>query len=103
MQNHKLPDKLPPLDLMASFEAAARHLSFTRAAAERFVTQSAMSRQMRALEDELGVALFTRRHRALALTADGQRLFTACTSARWARCAARCATSARLPAARCSP
>lgn len=81
MQNQKLPDKLPPLDLLASFEAAARHLSFTRAAAERFVTQSAMSRQMRALEDELGVALFARRHRALALTADGQRLFTACTSA----------------------
>jgi LysR family transcriptional regulator, glycine cleavage system transcriptional activator len=80
MQNKPL-DKLPPLDLVASFEAAARHLSFTRAAAERFVTQSAMSRQMRALEDDLGLALFTRRHRALALTADGQRLFAACTSA----------------------
>ena len=74
-------DRLPPLDLLASFEAAARHLSFTRAAAERFVTQSAMSRQMRALEDELGVALFTRKHRALVLTADGQRLLAACTTA----------------------
>jgi LysR family transcriptional regulator, glycine cleavage system transcriptional activator len=80
MQN-KPVDRLPPLDLLAAFEAAARHLSFTRAAAERFVTQSAMSRQMRALEDELGVALFTRQHRALALTADGQRLLTACTAA----------------------
>ncbi|WP_374566740.1 transcriptional regulator GcvA [Ideonella sp.] len=77
----KPPDRLPPLDLLASFEAAARHLSFTRAAAERFVTQSAMSRQMRALEDELGVALFTRRHRALVLTPDGQRLLAACSAA----------------------
>ncbi len=76
----KDPARLPPLDLLASFEAAARHLSFTRAGAERFVTQSAMSRQIRALEDELGVALFRRRHRALALTADGERLLTACTS-----------------------
>src|SRR5437868_3528708 len=74
-------DKLPPLDLVLSFETAARHLSFTKAAAERFVTQSAMSRQMRALEDELGVALFTRQHRALMLTADGQRLLAACTTA----------------------
>jgi DNA-binding transcriptional LysR family regulator len=74
-------DKLPPLDLVASFEAAARHLSFTKAAAERFVTQSAMSRQIRALEDELGVALFTRQHRTLVLTPDGQRLLAACTSA----------------------
>ncbi|MET0518266.1 MAG: LysR substrate-binding domain-containing protein, partial [Burkholderiaceae bacterium] len=74
-------DRLPPLELLASFEAAARHLSFTRAAAERFVTQSAMSRQMRALEEDLGVVLFTRRHRALALTAEGQRLFSACIGA----------------------
>lgn len=41
---HKPPDRLPPLDPLAAFEAAARHLSFTRAAAERFVTQSAISR-----------------------------------------------------------
>jgi hypothetical protein len=47
-----------PARLLAAFEAAARHLSFTRAGAERFVTQSAMSRQIRALEDDLGVALF---------------------------------------------
>jgi LysR family glycine cleavage system transcriptional activator len=43
-------DRLPPLDLLASFEAAARHLSFTRAGEERFITQSAMSRQIQALE-----------------------------------------------------
>jgi LysR family transcriptional regulator, glycine cleavage system transcriptional activator len=72
--------RLPPLDLLVAFEAAARHLSFTRAGAERFVTQSAMSRQIRALEDELGVPLFERRHRALALTADGQRLYAACSA-----------------------
>ncbi len=79
MQN-KPADRLPPLDLLASFEAAARHLSFTKAADERFVTQSAISRQMRALEDELGTALFRRQHRALALTAEGARLFAVCTA-----------------------
>jgi len=71
--------RLPPLDLLLAFEAAARHLSFTRAAGERFVTQSAISRQIRALEDELGVPLFQRRHRALELTAAGQRLFASCS------------------------
>ena len=76
----KPPDRLPPLDLLASFEAAARHLSFTNAAAERFVTQSAMSRQMRALEDDLGTALFRRQHRALTLTEPGARLFAVCSA-----------------------
>ncbi|MDM4764607.1 transcriptional regulator GcvA [Pelomonas sp. SE-A7] len=80
MQNKPL-DRLPPLDLLLSFEAAARHLSFTKAATERFVTQSAVSRQMRALEEELGLTLFTRKHRALVLTAEGQRLLASCTSA----------------------
>jgi LysR family glycine cleavage system transcriptional activator len=77
---HKLADRLPPLDLLASFEAAARHLSFTRAGAERFVTQSAISRQIRALEDDLGVALFKRRHRALALTEHGLKLQRTCVA-----------------------
>jgi LysR family glycine cleavage system transcriptional activator len=71
-------DRLPPLDLLLAFEAAARHLSFTRAANERFVTQSAISRQIRSLEDDLGVELFVRGHRALALTAPGQKLLLAC-------------------------
>ncbi len=79
MHNKSL-DRLPPLDLLASFEAAARHLSFTQAASERFVTQSAISRQMRALEDELGAALFRRQHRALTLTPAGARLFAVCTA-----------------------
>jgi LysR family transcriptional regulator, glycine cleavage system transcriptional activator len=59
---------LPALDLLVGFEAAARHLSFTRAGEELFLTQSAVSRQIKELEDQLGVALFQRRHRALALT-----------------------------------
>lgn len=62
---------LPPLDLLRGFESAARHLSFTRAAAELFLTQSAVSRQIQALEEFLGVALFERRHKALALSAQG--------------------------------
>lgn len=74
----KDPERLPPLDLMLTFEAAARHLSFTRAATERFVTQSAVSRQIRALEDDLGVALFARQHRALSLTPAGEKLLLAC-------------------------
>jgi DNA-binding transcriptional LysR family regulator len=78
MANQRDPTRLPPLDLLLGFEAAARRLSFTLAAQERFVTQSAISRQVKALEDDLGVALFVRRHRALELTADGQRLQRSC-------------------------
>jgi LysR family transcriptional regulator, glycine cleavage system transcriptional activator len=66
---------LPPLDLLVGFEAAARHLSFTKAGAELFLTQSAVSRQIKELEDQLGVALFERRHRALALTEAGQQFY----------------------------
>lgn len=65
---------LPPLDLIPGFEAAARTLSFTKAAEELNLTQSAVSRQIRALEDSLGVPLFERRTRALALTNEGRRL-----------------------------
>jgi LysR family transcriptional regulator, glycine cleavage system transcriptional activator len=66
--------ELPPLDLLRSFEAAARHLSFTRAAEELFLTQSAVSRQIQQVEASLGVTLFTRRHRALELTESGRLL-----------------------------
>ncbi|GAA4358436.1 LysR substrate-binding domain-containing protein [Variovorax defluvii] len=62
---------LPPLELMRSFEAAARTLSFTQAAQELFLTQSAVSRQIQQLEASLGLLLFERRHRALALTEAG--------------------------------
>lgn len=63
--------ELPPLELLRSFEAAARTLSFTQAAGELFLTQSAVSRQIQQLEASLGVLLFERRHRALALTEAG--------------------------------
>lgn len=69
---------LPSLDLLPGFEAAARHLSFTEAARELFLTQSAISRQIKLLEDELGVALFERRNRRLKLTPEGE-LFLVCT------------------------
>src|SRR5687768_259360 len=64
-------DRLPPLDLLKGFEAVARHLSFTKAAAELFVTQSAVSRQVRQLEEHLGVRLFERRTRAVVMTEAG--------------------------------
>jgi DNA-binding transcriptional LysR family regulator len=68
---HRTLRRLPSLDFLRGFEAAGRLLSFTRAAEELFVTQSALSRQVQALEEALGVQLFERRHRALALTSAG--------------------------------
>jgi len=67
--------QIPPPERLVAFEAAARHLSFTRAAAELFLTQSAVSRQVQALEASLGVRLFERRTRALLLTESGQMLY----------------------------
>lgn len=75
------PDRLPPLDLLKGFEAAARHLSFTKAATELYLTQSAISRQIHSLEQHLGVDLFRRRPRALLLTDEGQALYRAVTEA----------------------
>jgi LysR family transcriptional regulator, glycine cleavage system transcriptional activator len=72
---------LPPLDRLEVFEAAARNLSFTRAAAELHLTQSAVSRSIALLEDRLGFALFERRHRALLLTEAGQALYAAAVEA----------------------
>jgi DNA-binding transcriptional LysR family regulator len=66
---------LPALDLLVGFEAAARHLSFTKAGEELFLTQSAVSRQIKELEEQLGVELFQRRHRALALTSAGKSFY----------------------------
>jgi LysR family transcriptional regulator, glycine cleavage system transcriptional activator len=60
--------RLPSLNGLRAFEAAARHLSFTEAAAELNVTQTAISHQIKRLEQELGVRLFARQNRALALT-----------------------------------
>ncbi|MGE0154569.1 MAG: transcriptional regulator GcvA [Reyranellaceae bacterium] len=65
---------LPPLNALRAFEAAARHLSFTLAAEELHVTQAAVSHQVKALEDRLGLKLFRRLPRGLMLTEQGQAL-----------------------------
>lgn len=66
--------KLPPVNSLVVFEAAARHLNFTRTAEELAVTQAAVSRQIHLLEDHLGASLFNRQPRGLKLTREGQRL-----------------------------
>lgn len=63
--------RLPPLNALKSFEAAARHESFTRAAEELCVTQGAVSHQVKALEAELGVKLFNRERQRLLITEAG--------------------------------
>ncbi|WP_416423990.1 LysR substrate-binding domain-containing protein [Pseudomonas sp. App30] len=65
---------LPPLETLITFEAVARHASFTAAAGELFLTQSAVSKQMRQLEDAMGVPLFERKPRGVALTGAGDEL-----------------------------
>lgn len=67
--------RLPPLNALRAFEASARQLSFTRAAEELFVTQAAISHQIKALEEHLGLKLFMRKNRALLLTEDGQSYY----------------------------
>ena len=69
----RLRHRLPPLTALPAFEASARLLSFTKAAEELYVTQAAISRQIRVLEENLGVRLFDRSHRQIELTEDGQR------------------------------
>lgn len=66
--------RLPSLIALKTFESAARLENFTQAAEELFVTQSAVSRQIRALEEDLGVTLFRRGHRRVQLTSEGRRL-----------------------------
>lgn len=65
---------IPPLAAVRVFEAAARHLSFTRAASELGMTQAAVSYQIKVLEERIGAPLFLRRPRAVVLTEAGQRL-----------------------------
>lgn len=67
-----MKNTLPPLTALMTFEAAGRHQSFTKAAADLNVTQAAVSRQVRLLETHLGVPLFTRAHRAVQLTPEGR-------------------------------
>lgn len=69
-------EKLPPLKAMQAFEATARHLSFSRAADELFVTQSAVSHQVRALEDFLGMKLLVRSGKTVSLTFEGDTFNT---------------------------
>ncbi len=66
---------MPPLNALRAFEAAARHLSLTRAAQELHVTAGALSHQIRGLEDLLGLKLFERRVRSIALTPAGKLLY----------------------------
>jgi len=66
--------RLPPLNALRAFEATARHMSVSRAAAELHVTPAAVSHQIRGLEEHLGVPLFRRLNRGLALTEDGALL-----------------------------
>jgi LysR family transcriptional regulator, glycine cleavage system transcriptional activator len=72
-----MPRRLPPLNSLRAFEAAARHLSFTKASDELCVTQGAVSRHIAGLERELGTPLFVRRHRAVELTVKGSAFFHA--------------------------
>ena len=67
-----MPRRLPPLNALKAFEAAARHESFTRAAEELCVTQGAVSHQVKALEAELGVKLFNRERQRLVITEAGR-------------------------------
>ncbi|MCJ9751100.1 transcriptional regulator GcvA [Neorhizobium sp. BETTINA12A] len=67
-----MPRKLPPLTALPAFEAAARHLSFTKAAEELFVTHGAISRAIKNLEQQLDVTLFDRGTRSVRLTAIGE-------------------------------
>jgi len=75
MERRRLPRL--SLDLLRGFRAAARHLSFTRAAQELFVTQSAISHEIKALEQQLATPLFRRAHRTLQLTEAGRELLHA--------------------------
>jgi LysR family glycine cleavage system transcriptional activator len=77
----KMSYRLPPLNGLRSFEAAARHLSFTRAADELGVTPGAVSQQVKSLEGALGITLFRRLPRSLILTEEGEAYLPAITSA----------------------
>jgi len=98
---------LPRLDLLRSFDAAARTLSFTHTAQELALTQSAVSRQIQLMEESLGVPLFERHHRRLSLTDAGQVMQRAvgdCLARlRDATALVRAGTGARQVALTCTP
>src|SRR5436853_2819717 len=70
-----VPQLLPPLNALRAFEAIARHLSFAKAADELHVTPAALSHQIRALEQQLGLELLHRRTRAIELTDTGRLIY----------------------------
>jgi LysR family glycine cleavage system transcriptional activator len=72
-----VPRRLPPLNSLRAFEAAARHLSFARAAEELYLTPSAISHQIKSLEEQVGTKLFERRGRNVGLTDAGGRYYPA--------------------------
>ena len=92
MNSHEIPRKyLPSMSVLCAFEAAARHQSFTGAALELSLTQSAVSRQIRALEELLGTDLFVRERQTVRLNKAGEayarksaRRSSACRRPRWA-------------------
>lgn len=69
-----MPDRLPPLTALRAFDAAARHMSFAKAAEELNVTPAALSFQIKSLEDHLGARVFRRLNRAIELTEEGKAL-----------------------------
>ena len=73
-------NKLPSLNFLNTFETVARHLSFTNAAKELYVTQAAVSHQIRSLENQLGVKLFHRINRKIILSKEGQKLLPSVVS-----------------------
>jgi LysR family transcriptional regulator, glycine cleavage system transcriptional activator len=73
--------KLPSLDLIRGFVAVGRRMSITLAARDLFITQSAVSRQIRTLESQLGIKLLARGHRSVAFTPEGERLFRSANGA----------------------
>ncbi|WP_255440225.1 LysR substrate-binding domain-containing protein [Caenimonas sedimenti] len=105
--NAKNPQRTLRLDLLHTFEAAARRLSFTLAGEELFLSQSAVSRQIQLLEESVGVPLFERRHRALALTEAGRIMQRAVQDSlerlRDAAARVRAATAPRQVTVTCTP
>ncbi len=106
-ENAKSVDRALRLDLLHTFEVAARRLSFTQAGAELFLSQSVVSRQILLLEESVGVPLFERRHRALVLTEAGRIMQRAVQDSlerlRDAAARVRAATASRQVTVTCTP